>query len=64
MSFHFAKTLGISFDAAVVTVVAAFFLGLASTAAAADLARGEEIFAANCASCHGVGGSPDPDSPL
>ena len=31
---------------------------------AADLDRGAEIFAANCATCHGTAGSPDPDSPL
>jgi cytochrome c553 len=31
---------------------------------AADLERGAELFAANCATCHGVDGSPDPDSPL
>ncbi len=45
-------------------LVAVFSLGLPGTAMAADLARGEEIFATNCVSCHGVGGSPDPDSPL
>jgi len=32
--------------------------------AAAQLARGAEIFAANCATCHGQAGSPDADSPL
>ena len=31
---------------------------------AADLERGSEIFAVNCAMCHGPNGSPDPDSPL
>jgi mono/diheme cytochrome c family protein len=33
-------------------------------AAADDLVRGAEIFAANCATCHGPAGSPDADSPL
>jgi len=32
--------------------------------AADDMTRGAEIFAANCATCHGPAGSPDPDSPL
>lgn len=32
--------------------------------AAADLARGERIYQANCATCHGLTGQPDPDSPL
>ncbi|MCC7183538.1 MAG: cytochrome c [Rhodocyclaceae bacterium] len=45
-------------------LIAVFFLILMRTAAAADLVRGEEVFAANCVSCHGVGGKPDPDSPL
>jgi cytochrome c553 len=31
---------------------------------AADLERGAELFAVNCATCHGAEGSPDPDSPL
>ena len=31
---------------------------------AADLDRGAELFAANCATCHGVNGWPDPDSPV
>ena len=31
---------------------------------AADLDRGAEVFAANCATCHGAAGWPDPDSPL
>jgi mono/diheme cytochrome c family protein len=31
---------------------------------AAQLARGAEIFAANCATCHGPAGGPDPDSAL
>ena len=30
----------------------------------AQLARGAEIFAANCATCHGPAGEPEPDSPL
>ena len=30
----------------------------------ADLGRGAEIYAANCATCHGAAGWPDPDSPL
>lgn len=29
-----------------------------------DLARGAEIYAANCVTCHGPTGQPDPDSPL
>lgn len=29
-----------------------------------ELARGAEIFQANCAVCHGPSGQPDPDSPL
>lgn len=38
---------------------------LASAENSADaLARGAEIFAANCATCHGPAGGPDPDSPL
>ena len=37
---------------------------LASPLQAADLDRGAEIFAANCATCHGPTGSPDPESPL
>jgi mono/diheme cytochrome c family protein len=36
----------------------------AQSAAADDLARGAEVFQANCVSCHGPGGHPDPDSPL
>jgi mono/diheme cytochrome c family protein len=31
---------------------------------AADLDRGAEVFASNCATCHGAAGWPDPDSPL
>jgi mono/diheme cytochrome c family protein len=31
---------------------------------AADLGRGAELFAANCATCHGSAGWPDPDSAL
>ena len=46
------------------TLVIVLLLSLASTAAAADLTRGEEIFRTNCASCHGAGGKPDSDSPL
>jgi len=51
-------------------LLAAFLLagGFVKMAQADDsaqqLARGAEIFAANCASCHGPLGSPDPDSPL
>ena len=40
-----------------------FFL-LPGSLHAADLDRGAEIFAANCATCHGPAGAPDPDSPL
>jgi len=36
----------------------------AAAAAADDLERGAAIFAANCATCHGPGGQPDPDSAL
>ncbi len=32
--------------------------------AVVDLSRGAQIFAANCATCHGPDGGPDPDSPL
>jgi len=38
--------------------------GLITTAHADELSRGQEIFQANCAVCHGPNGSPDPDSPL
>jgi len=38
--------------------------GLLHPVAADDLARGAEIFATNCATCHGPAGGPDPDSPL
>ena len=38
--------------------------GLLRAASADDLARGAEIFAANCATCHGPDGGPDADSPL
>lgn len=34
----------------------------ASATTADQLARGQSIFAANCASCHGPAGKPDPDS--
>lgn len=34
------------------------------SAQAANLERGSEVFAVNCAMCHGPTGSPDPDSPL
>ena len=37
---------------------------ISGTLQAADLDRGAEIFMANCATCHGPAGSPDPDSPL
>lgn len=36
----------------------------ASAATADPLARGEAIYAANCTSCHGTTGKPDPDSPV
>ena len=42
----------------------AALLLLAGPLQAADLDRGAQIFAANCATCHGSAGSPDPDSPL
>ena len=35
-----------------------------SPSQAANLKRGAEIFATNCATCHGPDGSPDTDSPL
>ena len=38
--------------------------GWAGSVAADDLARGEEIYLSNCASCHGATGQPDPESPL
>jgi mono/diheme cytochrome c family protein len=38
--------------------------GVVADSSADDLARGAEIFAANCASCHGPAGGPDADSPL
>ncbi|MEJ8567981.1 c-type cytochrome [Elongatibacter sediminis] len=37
---------------------------VALAANAADLSRGEAIYAANCVTCHGPQGRPDPDSPL
>ena len=37
----------------------------AATGALADsVQRGAEVYAANCATCHGPAGWPDPDSPL
>ncbi len=39
-------------------------LWAAQPAGAADLARGAEVFRANCSSCHGPTGSPDPQSPV
>jgi mono/diheme cytochrome c family protein len=48
-------------------LVLQFFAAAAAAAASAatadQLARGEAIFTANCASCHGRTGKPDPDSP-
>ena len=48
------------------TALAVLLLATAWAAplAAADLERGAEIFAVNCASCHGPAGWPDPESPL
>lgn len=41
------------------------FLATATAAQAApDLALGERLFAQACASCHGPGGRPDPESPV
>jgi mono/diheme cytochrome c family protein len=37
---------------------------IAAPLQAADLDRGAAVFAANCATCHGQHGSPDPDSAL
>lgn len=48
-------------------LLAAGLVGTAATAGADDSAqyqRGEAIFQANCATCHGPQGGPDPDSPL
>jgi mono/diheme cytochrome c family protein len=42
----------------------AFALGATAPARAADLARGAQIYAANCAACHGPQGRPDAESPL
>jgi H+/Cl- antiporter ClcA len=42
----------------------AFALGAIASTRAADLARGAQIHAANCAACHGPQGRPDPESPL
>jgi len=41
-----------------------FSLAWSAPLAAADLDRGAELFAANCATCHGPAGWPDPESPL
>jgi mono/diheme cytochrome c family protein len=38
--------------------------GWMAPARADELARGAEIYAANCVSCHGPAGRPEPDSPL
>lgn len=38
--------------------------GWTIAAAADDLAHAAAIYSTNCASCHGVGGQPDPESPL
>ena len=38
--------------------------GFSGAAGAEDLARGAEIFRANCATCHGPAGAPDADSEL
>ena len=46
------------------TVACILISGIVIPVAADDFARGAEIFAANCATCHGPAGSPDPDSPL
>lgn len=37
---------------------------VASATPADELARGEAVYKANCASCHGPNGNPDPESPL
>ena len=47
-----------------ITGICTALLILAGSLQAADLDRGAEIFAANCATCHGPAGAPDPDSPL
>jgi len=41
-----------------------FPFGWAATVVADDLAKGATIFSANCVSCHGPEGRPDPESPL
>ncbi|MDX1253710.1 MAG: c-type cytochrome, partial [Oceanisphaera sp.] len=46
------------------SLVGALAVSLTIPSFAADLDRGAEIFAANCAACHGAAGSPDPESPL
>ena len=40
------------------------FMGIGTAALADGTQRGAEIFAANCAACHGTAGWPDPDSAL
>ena len=39
-------------------------LFVSTNACAADIDAGREVFATNCATCHGPTGSPDPDSPI
>ena len=39
-------------------------LGAVTTATADDLTRGEAVYSANCISCHGSTGQPDPESVL
>jgi mono/diheme cytochrome c family protein len=45
-------------------VTSLLLVSIAEPTVADDLARGAEVFAANCAACHGPDGGPDADSPL
>lgn len=48
-----------------VRLLPALLLPLAMTGVyASDLANGQQVFETTCAVCHGVSGSPDPDSPV
>jgi mono/diheme cytochrome c family protein len=50
------------------SIILCLALGAGTTGLAAesppDLDRGSEVFASNCAACHGPAGWPDPESPL
>jgi len=45
-------------------IILALALTFSMSLQADDVQRGKEVFSANCVSCHGPAGSPDPDSPL